>query len=293
LADVSAFLDLPAAEIRDRSVPNPDEQRRIVSVTAEYVIKALPRLPNFLATRETAYFEDSPSEQSFNPFYMLNRVGLTEYQPLHVVGRSSVAVTYRDGREVVDAETQKGHKPDTHSDWLTTIGEFGPILAIVVGDAIHSTVTWGHWEQGATGPQAVLRYAVPQEKSHYKVVSSCLEGIGQQFPAYHGEIAVNPADGNILRLTIVADMNPTCRIAMANIVVEYGAVAIGGQPYICPVKSVSVSEMPAFDASNYAPAVPLPLKTRLNDVLFMDYHLFRAEFRILTGNSGEQPETNP
>ena len=293
LADLSAFLDLPAAEIRDRSVPKPDEQRQIVTAAVEYLSKVIPQLPNFLATRETAYFEDSQSVESFNPVYALNRVGSMEYQPLHIVGRSSVAVTYRDGREVVDAETQKGHKPDTHSDWLTTTGEFGPILAIVVGDAIHGTVTWSHWEQGATGPQAVLHYAVPQEKSHYKVVSSCLEGIGQQLPAYHGEIAVDPADGSILRLTIVADMNPTCSVAKANIVVEYGAVAIGGQTYICPVKSVSVSEMPAFDAPNYVQALPPPLKTRLNDVLFVNYHLFRAESRILTGESANPPETNP
>jgi hypothetical protein len=293
LADLSAFLDLPAAEIRDCSVPNPDEQRRIVSVAAEYVSQVIPQLPNFLATRKTAYFEDSPSEQYFNPDLATGGMGLTEYRPLHIVGKSSVAVTYRDGREVVDAEAQKRHKPDTQSDWLTSTGEFGPILAIVVGDAIHGTVAWSHWEQGATGPQAVLHYAVPQEKSRYKVLSPCPAGIKQQFPAYHGEIAVNPADGSILRLTIVADMNPICSVAKANIAVEYGAVAIGGQTYICPVKSVSLSEMPTSEAPKFVQALPPPLKTRLNDVSFVNYHLFRAESRILTGDSVKPPETNP
>jgi len=292
LADLSAFLDLPSAEIYDRSVPNPDEQRRIVSLAAEYVIKVNPQLPNFLATRETAYFEDSPPERSTKPG-TLNGMEVTEYRPLHVVGRSSVAVTYRDGREVADSETPKRHKPDTHSDWLTTTGEFGPILAIVVGDASHGSVAWSHWEQGAAGPQAVFHYAVPQEKSHYKVVSPCPAGIEQQFPAYHGEIAVDPADGSILRLTMVGDLNSTCRVAKANIVVEYGAVAIGGRTYFCPVKSISLSEMPAFDPPKNGQVLPPPSKTRLNEVLFMDYHLFRAESRILTGVSGEPPETNP
>ena len=292
LADLSAFLDLPAAEIRDLSIPNPDEQRRIISLAAEYVIKVIPQLPNLLATRETAYFEDSPPERSTKPGF-LNGMEVTEYRPLHVVGRSSVAVTYRDGREVVDAETQKGHKADTHSDWLTTTGEFGPILAIIVGDASHGTVTWSHWEQGATGPQAVFYYAVPREKSHYNVVSTCPAGIEQQFPAYHGEIAVDPADGSILRLTMVGDMNSACHVAKANIVVEYGAVVIGGRTYICPVKSISHSEMPAFGAQKYGPALPPPLKTRLNDVLFVDYHLFRAETRILTGDSENAEEINP
>ena len=218
---------------------------------------------------------------------------VTEYRPLHVVGRTSVAVTYRDGREVVDAETQKRHKPDIHSDWLTTSGEFGPILAIVIGDAGHGMVAWSHWEQGAAGPQAVFYYAVPQEKSRYKVVSPCPAGIAQQFPAYYGEIAVDPADGSILRLTMVADLNPACHVAKANIVVEYGAVAIGGRTSICPVKSISLSEMPASDAPTNVQVLSPPLKMRLNEVLFVNYHLFRAETRILTGDSGKPPETNP
>ena len=293
LADVSAFLDSPASEIRDLSVPGLDEQRRIMSLAAEYVSKVIPQLPNFLATRKTAYFEDSPSEPYFNPDLPTGGLGLTEYRPLHVVGKSSVAVTYRDGREVLDAGTQKDHKPGTQSDWLTTTGEFGPILAIVVGDAIRGTVTWGHWEQGATGPQAVLHYAVPQEKSRYKVVSPCQAGIDQEFPAYHGEIAVDPAGGSILRLTIVADMNPTCRVAKANILVEYGPVDIGGRSYICPVKCVSLTRMPVDEAPKGVQAPTAPLKTQLNDVSFEGYHLFRAESRILTGDDGKPPESNP
>jgi hypothetical protein len=293
LADVSAFLDLPAEEIGDRPVPNPDEQRRIVSAAAEYVSKVIPRLPNFLATRETAYFEDSPSQQIYYPYVSSGIFGVSDYRPLHIVGRSSAAVTYRDGREVVDEEAQKGHKPGTQSDRLTTTGEFGPILAIVVGDAIHGTVAWSHWERSAAGAQAVFHYAVPQERSRYKVLSSCLAGIGQQFPAYHGEIAVDAVVGSVLRLTIVADMNPTCRVAKANIVVEYGAVAIGGQTYICPARSISLSEMPASEAPKYVQGLPPPLRTRLNDVLFVNYHLFRAESRILTGDSVKPPETNP
>jgi hypothetical protein len=88
-------------------------------------------------------------------------------------------------------------------------------------------------------------------------------------------------------------MNSACHVAKANIVVEYGAVVIGGRTYICPVKSISHSEMPAFGAQKYGPALPPPLKTRLNDVLFVDYHLFRAETRILTGDSENAEEINP
>jgi hypothetical protein len=88
-------------------------------------------------------------------------------------------------------------------------------------------------------------------------------------------------------------MNPTCRVAKANILVEYGPVDIGGRSYICPVKSVSLTRMPVDEAPKGVQAPTSPLKTQLNDVSFEGYHLFRAESRILTGDDGKPPESNP
>jgi hypothetical protein len=293
LADSSAFLQLSEAEIPKIPAPPLAEQQRILSLAAVYVSKIIPQLPNFLATRNTTYFEDSPSQQVYYPDISSGVFGVTEYRPLHVVGKSSTAVTYLDGREVADSGIAKGHPSGPRSDRLTTTGEFGPILAVVVGDALHGSVNWSHWEQGIAGPEAVLHYAVPRERSHYKLVSACQAGIEQEFPAYHGEIAVDPASGSVLRLMLVADMDPTCLVAKANIVVEYGSVAIGGRSYICPVKSVSLTRMPVFETPKGVQAPTAPLKTRLNDVSFDGYHLFRAESRILSGDNVKPPESNP
>ncbi len=69
----------------------------------------------------------------------------------------------------------------------------------------------------------------------------------------------------------------------ADIMVEYGPVEIGGKPYTCPVRSVSIS---AGDGDELANATDLGARSdrevlRLNDVIFSDYHVFRSEMRIV------------
>lgn len=101
--------------------------------------------------------------------------------------------------------------------------------------------------------------------------------------AYHGEIGIDPTSGTILRLMLEDDPDLGSTIERAGVMVEYGAVAIGGKPYTCPVRSVSYSlgalDVPAsFDV---ATSRKRRKAARLNDVVFSDYHVFRAEIRIV------------
>jgi VWFA-related protein len=303
LADVAAFLDPPAAEIPDTPAPDFAAQRRMIALTVDYASKTLHQLPNFFATRDTVRFEDTP--QGF-------RADTSEipYQPLHPVGRSTDTVLYRDGNEVVDSRGAKGNKNQPAIQGLITTGVFGPVLATVLVDAAQGKLAWSHWEQGAAGPLAVFRFAVPREKSHYEVEFCCVAAdngsyrVFQQFSGYHGEMAVDPANGAILRLTLEADLKPADKIVRSDILVEYGSVEIGGKTYICPVKSVSISDAPAlgsnaFEVQRYrggallehdSHTAPMHLRAMLNDVVFEQYHLFRANARMLAGNNGAPVE---
>jgi VWFA-related protein len=299
LADESAFLDLPGAEIPATAAPDFAEQRRMMALTVDYVSKTIHQLPNLFTTRDTIRFEDTPQGHRAD-------TSLIPYEPLHPMGRSSETVLYRDGHEVVDSTADKRKTPETPTAGLNTLGEFGPILSTVLVDAAQSRLSWSHWEQGAAGPEAVFRYTVPRQKSHYQITFCCVSDdrgnrVFQQFSGYHGEIVIVPANGTILRLTLEADLGPSDAMARADILVEYGPVEIGGKTYICPVRSVSISEEPA-QASNtsennnfrgtliqYAPGA---LQTLLNDVVFGQYHLFRADVRMLTGNRAE-PDAPP
>ena len=303
LADVAAFLDPPAAEIPATPAPDFAAQRRMIALTVDYASKTLHQLPNFFATRDTVRFEDTP--QGFRP-----DTSEIPYQPLHPVGRATDTVLYRDGNEVVDSRAAKGNKNQPATQGLITTGVFGPVLATVLVDAAQGKLAWSHWEQGAAGPLAVFRFAVPREKSHYEVEFCCVTAdngsyrVFQQFSGYHGEMAVDPANGAILRLTLEADLKPADKIVRSDILVEYGSVEIGGKTYICPVKSVSISDAPAlgsnaFELQRYrggallehdSRTAPTHLRAMLNDVVFEQYHLFHANARMLGGNNGAPVE---
>jgi VWFA-related protein len=306
LARESVFLDLPPGELPALPPPDLPEQRRIMALTVDYVSKTTHQLPNFYATRETTRFEDTPQGYGRNRAFV-------PYQPLHAVGSSTVTTMYRDGEEVADASA--GKKPQEPTVGLKTSGEFGPVLLTALLDGAQSKLAWSHWERGAHGPVAVFAFEVPKGKSHYQVTFCCLsEGaanrVFQRFPGYHGEIAVDPATGAVLRLTLAADLKADASMTRADIMIEYGLVEIGEKTYVCPTRSVSMSVVPAdtyrspaasmglgtllqsgelrtSQLSDSDPTVveanPGASKKELNEVAFSQYHLFHADTRMVAG----------
>ncbi|HEX4757851.1 MAG TPA: hypothetical protein VH308_07705 [Terracidiphilus sp.] len=306
LADASAFLDLPASEIPPNPPPAQDAQREIISKALDFADQTFNRLPNFYATRQTERFEDTPPQQTIESASMAApgrgmrgaampsvSTRQNDYVPLHFVARSSVNISYRDGYELRDSKRVDFKKPSQPEEGLTTSGEFGPILGVVLAGDTPGKMKWGHWEQGATGLEAVFQYSVPQGQSKY-MVSLPIGRQGEQlFPAYHGEIAIDPANGNILRVSVIADFPQPHQNLASSIAVEYGSIPIGGSNYICPVRSVAASKMPFGAAADGPQDANLPVKNEVNDVAFTDYHLFRAEARILTGDSATGSDPAP
>jgi len=299
LADLSAFLTPPSAEIPAAATPDLATQRQMISRVVDYAARTIHQLPNFIATRDTIRFEDNPAEQTIF-------ASVIPYKPLHAVQNYRSTTYYRDGDEVEDS--LGGKKSASPTRGLITSGEFGPTIDTVLLDAAQGQMAWSHWEMGRSAPIAVFRYRVPRGQSHYRVkfccaVSDGTSGVVERSTGYHGEIAVDPPTGAIFRLTLQADLEPADQIMRADIVVQYDEVKIGGQSYICPVKSVSVSVAPLSsmtylrNATRYAPSAldqsrNSAHQTLLNDVVFEDYHVFRSEARVLTGESSSKVENS-
>ena len=306
LADSSAFLEPPAADIPATAAPDVAAQQRMLALTVGYLARTLPLLPDMFATRETRRFENRPSS-----------VDLAPENTVRPVDRSVVTVFYRNGQEFEDAGASAHGKKQSPDKGLTTWGEFGPILGIVVMDAAQSHLAWSHWELGASGPLAVFRYSIPREKSHYDVRFCCVVqahgfelSVLSQRAGYHGEIAVDPDTGTILRISLVADLAPGNPIEHASILVEYGPEDIAGKTYICPLRGVALARGPDLKALNDAMAqraqvgidklqaslerasldalTHTPEQTLLNDVVFGQYHLYKVESRILTEKEAKQ-----
>lgn len=311
LADLSAFLEPPASDIPATATPDLASQRRMLGRTVNYLAKTLPLLPNLFATRSTRRFESQPSSAN-----------LAGYSPVRAVDQSTVTVFYRDGQEFEDAGPPVHGKRQSPDKGLTTWGEFGPILGIVVMDAARNHLEWSHWELGSSGALAVFRYSVPREKSHYDVRFCCVLqqhgfelSVLKQLAGYHGEIAIDPANGTVMRLSLVADLPPGNPIEQASILVEYGPQDVGGETFICPVRGIALAKGPDLKTLNEAMAQRheagiehlqaslekaslqaiehSPEQTLLNDVVFRDYHLYTAKSRILTDKEAREAIEKP
>jgi len=309
LADESAFLDLPAAEIPTTPAPDHATQIALINRAMDDVLKEIPKLPDFFATRVTTRFSGTPLRLS-NHLHEALLPGLEGNQRLTGIGTTSVTVRYSNGLEVF-ADPKKGAKTECHiSNAQGEIaGEFGEILPRVVHEATHGKMVWSHWEQYPAGLLAVFHY---EAKLMYKFPRHCPNQIDAPptLVDFRGEIAVNPADGSILRLTEMRRFNgdlfgfgPQPQMVDQGTMVEYGSVEIGGTTYLCPVKSVYFS---------FEPPLPLWYTTRLaldhfdksyglsedpvwecvGDVTFEDYHIFRAKVHILTGAT-PGPDADP
>jgi hypothetical protein len=301
LTDASAFLHPPTADIPADPTPDQNMQTQLRQRMAGYVKNTLSRLPNFVAQRTTTAFvvtaekEIFPS-QSMAQMLQQGRKGQIHFSGYHALGAAkasglpdgqlywlgafSQTVTYRDGAEVPDSTSEALIRASHQAIGLTTQGEFGPMLLMVLVDAEPADIVWDHWERGATEPLAIFRFSVPRERSHFAVTYNADEP--PDHPAYHGEIAVNPSGGEVFRITISANTHEPDHAYSSAILVEFGPTQIGGVTYICPVHGVAMTKIhsPYSDLDSDPP--PLASQISINDVSFTNYHVFRSDSRVLT-----------
>ena len=291
LSDISAFHNLSSAEIPQQPPPDRDTQSKILNKTTDYIRQTLPRLPNFIVSRNTARFENLKVDS------VGGSVAVVEDQPYRFTNAIKETVTFRDGAEV---QVKSAKRPELQRG-LYNWGVFGPLLQIVVTDIFTGKMGWGHWEKNRMGTLAVFRYAVPQDRSHYHIKYCCFTTTNswhmyEALPAYHGEIAIDPDTGAILRLTIQTEIPPGHPISRADVLVEYSSVGIGGQEYICPTKSVSISramdtvkvrEVHCADFDCTPGDLTHAQKISVNDTVYHSYHVFRSEIRILPAEASD------
>jgi VWFA-related protein len=290
IGDESAFLQVPANELLARAQPDLAEQRTMISKVVDYLGKTIPRLPNFFSERKTIRYEDTPETPTNSD------AALTGGQAWRIVGKTATVVEYRDGKEILNPEGNSSQRKQQRGQGLITRGTFGPILSMMIVDASHGEMTFDHWERGPSGDESVFNYKVPENQSHYAVAFQSPPGEEagevQQHTAYHGEVAIDPSSGAILRIALIADLAADDPITRGDVMVEYASMEIGGKDYICPVRSISVSVGQSGKTSGHAKgATPIHTvdRTLLNDVSFSDYHVFRSDLRIITG----EPDVNP
>ena len=151
LEDTSAFLDPPPSELPQQPAPDFKTQKSMVSAAIDFVAVTLQHLPDFIVTRSTQSFDNVSTQVSQSRELLITR--------MHVVDALDRQITYRNGREVMD--TAENGKPKKATAGMQTWGEFGPVLATILTDAVKGHVVWSHWETGTDAkPVAVFHYSV-------------------------------------------------------------------------------------------------------------------------------------
>ena len=307
LADESAFLNPPPNELP--AVPAPDNatQQSMLEAARHYVSQSLPRLPNFLATRTTNRYDDNPESA---------KKGTQRVEGgMHLVDTSRFEVSVRD--EPHPQSTDEGTGDSQAKGRLTSSGEFGSTLGMILTDTAKGELSWGHWEQTPSGLTAVFNYSVPRSASHYAVVGivpqtslgdgppppmtsrtrsgevllnpnnnpSTFSSI-RVSPGYRGSLWLDPATGTILRVTVEGELKSGDPFVRADMLVQYGEVEIGGSKFICPVRSLAFSVPTGGAQSNSGDGAT----HSINKSVFTGYHRFAATARVLPGTAAPSSE---
>jgi hypothetical protein len=280
LADISSFLEPPANELPDKAPPDKAAQQSMIAGATDFVTNTLHRLPDFLATRETRSFDDG------SPLMPVGAsVNFDMPSDLHFTNSLSEKITYRNGQELSITPNGKT-KPEATPAGLSSSGEFGADLATVLIDSAKGRIVWSHWEQTSAGVVAVFSYMVPAAASHYQVDYCCTRGASDTrdgsnsyhgTPGYHGFLYIDPDTGAVLRYTLNSELRDSDAITRSAVLVQYGQVSIGGNNYLCPVRSEVI--MQGWHAIGSPPHNVMVMS--VNEVSFTDYRHFGSTARVL------------
>jgi hypothetical protein len=294
IAGIAEFQDPPSAELPNQPAPALEEQRDIAARAIDHINATIHRLPTLFVTRSADHFEDTPEDLQTTGTESTSGV-FTPPQPLHLAGHMTENITYRYGDVFILSGLNERSVSSNESAGLGSTGEFGQILSTAFSDLSKGKLQWGRWEQAESKTVAVFRFSVPREVSHYQLQFCCIDGeVIEKFSAYHGVIAIDPADGAILRMALVTDPPKSDPITKANLMIEYGTVELGGQKFTCPTRSIAVSiarfqpnhqrVLPAIGSSvsrgnivmvDRDNSAAMPLQIMLNAVAYDHYSLTR------------------
>jgi hypothetical protein len=273
LADLSAFLDPPASEISDDGPPDAATTREMLHAAQSFVAVTLKSLPDFLATRTTRSFEDVPIVVE----------GSTTQSGMHPMGTHVAEVAYRNGLEFSkDTLADRAGPQKVSLPGLNSAGEFGPVLATVLSDSAEGKIAWRYWQKTSSGTVSVFHYDVPKVDSHYQIDICCAKDPDTKElisyhgkPAYSGFISVNPVTGDVLRLTLEAEISEWDPPPRFGLLVTYGEVQISGKNLISPLRSaVTLRSSWVGQKQNWN-------DTHVNDVAFTNYRRFGSTARIV------------
>jgi hypothetical protein len=137
---------------------------------------------------------------------------------------------------------------------------------------------WLRWESINGVKTAVFSFSVDKKQAFYSVDYCCFlksEGAGYIWAPFkktigmHGEIFIDPETGSTKRIIMLAEFSPTDFVEREDTRIDFDAVAIDGNSYFVPVRSIRKSEVSSLGDSTKG---YLKVRTILVSS-YADYHI--------------------
>ncbi len=219
----AAFLSSPAGAQSDSAdSPGTIDPNKLLDAMRQYADHYISNLPNFVCMQVTRQFEAGRKPTHW-----------------HKGDTLTSKLVFSQGREertlelVNDKPARAGAR--RRPGPLTTEGEFGILLANVLGAGSDASLAWNGWDSLHGKRVAVFDYSIDKEHSTLRL---SLSDLARGIVPYHGSIYADPATGAIRRITNSAfDIPPELQTRSISTTIEYDDVAIAGKTYILPVQA--------------------------------------------------------
>ncbi len=230
----------------------PAEPAEIVAKMRNYAADYIERLPNFLCTQTTT-----------------RSIAGRKGDRWRRKDTQAAQLVFAGGKEKRTVQAVNG-KPVSNGRWrgtrneLTTEGEFGILLANILGPDSSAEITWAGFDSLRGRDVAAVKYSVDKEHSTLRLSRDYLAAA---FVAYYGEVFADPATGAVVRITKeLSEIPPELETESSRTVIDYDKVVIGGVDYLLPS----------------AASVEMTIRSgRLkNEMLFDGYRKFEANSTI-------------
>lgn len=243
----------PAWQAHAQESDNPPANAsEIIARVRNYAARYIDQLPNFICTQTTTHSTAGKKGERWR------KKDTQTAQLVFAAGKEQRTVQAVNGKAVPN-----GRWRGTRNE-LTTEGEFGILLANILGPDTWADISWGGFKSFRGQELAVIKYSVDQEHSTLRLSRDYL---ASAFVAYHGEVLADPGSGAVLRITKqLSEIPPELETESSRTVIDYDRVSIGGTDYLLPS----------------AASVEMTIRSgRLrNEMSFEDYRKFEANSTI-------------
>jgi len=225
------------------------ERDRILEAARRFAEEYVSNLPNFVCTQVVKQFEAK------RPNHWRKGDVLT------------TRLSFNNGREFRTLQLVNSKPPGERRIWRTpliTEGEFGILLANVLGSSSQAKFNWHGWEVLRGKKLAVLEYAIQREHSTLRLA---LDNGASAVVAYEGVVYTDAENGSVYRITDRAvDIPRTVQTRSISTTLDYERVPIGDRTYLLPIRATVL-------LTTYSTTIR-------NDMDFTDYRKFTADSKI-------------